>query len=354
MANPIPLHPNLALNLGLAIVAASNTPLLLLDDELTVIAASTSFCLAFQIAPDSVQDFKLFELGRGEWDRPQLRSLLKTTARGFTQVEAYEMDLSRAGRETRRLVLSAQKLDYGDDQHVRIILAVADVTDARLADKVKDDLLREKALLVQEVQHRVANSLQIIASVLMQSARKMNSEESRFHIQAAHQRVMSVAAVQKRLSASGLGDVELRPYLKGLCESLSASMIPDHDQLLLDVTADDTVTSSETSISLGLIVTELVINALKHAFPGHRKGRITVAYQAHGPKWSLTVGDNGIGISNVSGGSKSGLGTSIVEALARQLDAEVDVTNAHPGTEVTVRHSRTPFLVGQQVGHTPV
>jgi two-component sensor histidine kinase len=354
MADPIPLHPDLALDLGLAIVAFSNTPLLLLDDELTVIAASTSFCLAFQIGPENVRDFKLFELGRGEWDRPQLHSLLKTTARGFAQVEAYEMDLARAGRETRRLVLSAHKLDYGDDENVRIILSVADVTDARVAEKVKDDLLREKALLVQEVQHRVANSLQIIASVLMQSARKMNSDESRFHLEAAHQRVMSVAAVQKRLSASSLGDVELRSYLKGLCESLSASMIPDHDQLSLEVTADDTVTSSEVSVSLGLIVTELVINALKHAFPNYRKGRITVAYQAYGPRWSLTVGDNGIGISNVPGGSKSGLGTSIVEALARQLDAEVDVTNAHPGTEVTIRCIQAPALVALGISHTPI
>jgi two-component sensor histidine kinase len=354
MADLLPLHLEPALNLGPAIVVASHTPLLLLDDELTIVAASLSFCAAFQINPRSVRDFKLFELGHGEWDRPQLQSLLKATSRGFTEVEAYEMDLVRSGRETRRLILSAQKLNYGDEEKVRIILAVADVTDARLAEKIKDDLLRERALLVREVQHRVANSLQIIASVLMQSARKMNSEESRFHLEAAHQRVMSVAEVQKRLSVSGGGDVELRSYLKGLCESLSASMIPDRDQLSLEVTADDTVTSSEVSISLGLIVTELVINALKHAFPGHRKGKITVDYQAQGRRWSLTVVDNGIGISNAPGGSKSGLGTSIIEALARQLDAEVDVANAHPGTEVTIRHTQAPALVAQRTSHAPV
>ncbi|WP_281409849.1 histidine kinase dimerization/phosphoacceptor domain -containing protein [Methylobacterium sp. BTF04] len=88
------------------------------------------------------------------------------------------MDLDRPGRGVRRLVLKAQKLEYRDPENVRLLITVADVTDARAAEKLKDDLVREKAVLLQEVQHRVANSLQIIASVLMQSARTVNSDES--------------------------------------------------------------------------------------------------------------------------------------------------------------------------------
>ena len=76
-----------------------------------------------------------------------------------------------------------------------------DVTDARIAEKLKDDLLKEKAVLLQELQHRVANSLQIIASVLMQSARRVQSDEARTHLQQAHQRVMSVASLQHHLAA---------------------------------------------------------------------------------------------------------------------------------------------------------
>ena len=106
---------------------------------------------------------------------PQLRSLLRATLSGAAELDAYEMDLKRAGRGTRRLVLTAHHLAYGDAAQTRLLLAVTDVTDARLAERLKDDLLREKAILYQELQHRIANSLQIIASVLMQSARRVPS-----------------------------------------------------------------------------------------------------------------------------------------------------------------------------------
>jgi hypothetical protein len=136
------------------------------------------------------------------------------------------------------LILNAQKLDYGDDKNVRLLVAVSDVTDARAAARVKDDLIREKAVLLQELQHRVANSLQIVASVLMQSARRVNSDEARGYLYDAHSRVMSVATVQQQLAASRLGDVALRPYFTDLCHSIGASMIRDHDQLSLKVKAD--------------------------------------------------------------------------------------------------------------------
>ena len=149
--------------------------------------------------------------GAGEWDVPQLRSLLNATLSGAAEVDAYEMDLKRDGRAPRRLVITAHQLDYGDAANVRLLLAVSDVTDARLAERLKDDLLREKAILFQELQHRVANSLQIIASVLMQSARRVPSAETRSHLYDAHSRVMSVAALQQQLAASKLGDVRAAP-----------------------------------------------------------------------------------------------------------------------------------------------
>jgi two-component sensor histidine kinase len=332
------VHPDAMQSLGLAIVASSTSPLVLLDGDLRVVGASATFFRAFQIEPAAAPGRLLFELGDGEWDVRQLRSLLQATASGDAEIDAYEMDLAIGRGEPRRLVLNAQKLAFGEATADFILLSVVDVTDARLAAKLKDDLLREKAILLQELQHRVANSLQIIASVILQSARKVTSDESRLHLTDAHNRVMSVAALQQQLSASRLGEVELRAYFRKLCDSIGASMIRDHDQLVLEVKADDSTSEADVSVSLGLIVTELVINCLKHAFPGGRLGKIEVGYESQGPNWTLSVADNGVGMPKDAASSTPGLGTSIVDALANQLDATVIVAEAHPGTIVSVAH----------------
>jgi two-component sensor histidine kinase len=326
---------DIALNLALSLISASVAPVLLLDGDLSVVAASKSFLETFDIGADEVPSARLADLGDGEWNVPQLWSLLKATAYGQASIRAYEMDLKTRGGE-RRLVLNAQRLDYGIGQSVRLLLSIQDVTEARANERQKDNLIREKAVLVQEVQHRVANSLQIIASVLMQGVRKVGTDESRDHLRDAHQRIMSVAAVQRQLAGSELGDVELRSYFTDLCRSIGDSMIRDHNQLTLKVTVDDSVASSGKSVSLGLIVTELVINAIKHAFPNDRDGEIAVDYRAHGDGWTLMVCDDGVGKAANPNAGKPGLGTGIVQALANQLGAVIDIAEGNPGLRISI------------------
>jgi two-component sensor histidine kinase len=328
------------MSLALAVIESSTAPLLLLDNSLRVVAASTAFCRTFDVDPERIVDRFLGEVGTGEWNKPQLRVLLEATAGGNADIDAYEMDLSGPLRGVRKLVVNARRLEYAPEQPVRLLMTVEDVTVARADDKLRDDLLREKGILLQELQHRVANSLQIIASVILQSARKAQSDETRLHLKDAHSRVMSVAALQQQLAASRLGAVELAPYFTQLCKSIAASMIQDPARLAIKVEADDSATDADVSVSLGLIVTELVINALKHAFPGGRSGTIVVGYQAHGPNWTLSVRDDGVGMPKDAASATPGLGTSIVEALARQLHARIQVEHQHPGTLVSVVHSQ--------------
>ena len=340
MVDPMPLPNETVTSLAMALIESSKAPLLLLDDEVLVIGASTSFCNTFNLDPATIANRRLVDLGAGEWDVPQLNSLLRATIAGAAEIDAYEMDLVREGKATCRLILSAHKLDYFDTEKVRVVLAATDVTATRLAEKQKDDLVREKHVLLQELQHRVANSLQIIASVLMQSARRVQSKETRLHLHDAHNRVMSIAMLQKQLAVTQLKDVELRSYFADLCKSIAASMIADPRQLLLETIVDDTTTNSDVSVSMGLIVTELVINAIKHAFPDQTAGgKITVSFAANDGAWLLSVSDNGAGMPHGKNGGKPGLGTGIVEALSKQLDASVTAVDASPGTRGEGRHA---------------
>jgi chemotaxis protein methyltransferase CheR len=109
------------------------------------------------------------------------------------------------------------------------------------------------------------------------------------------------------------------------------------------VNAEGAATSSSHAVSIGLIVTELVLNAVKHAFPGDRSdGTVIVAYDLAEPNWRLTVSDNGIGrTEGHSDVTNPGLGTTIIEALAKQLDARVNVLMNPLGTTVSITHA--PF-----------
>ena len=320
-------------SLALAVITSSNAPALLIDDALNVVAASDSFVSTFDIDPERRQGRKLAELGEGEWGTPELGTMLRATAAGSARIENHEIDLARSGRPDRRLIVNARKLAYSDQDHVRLLVSVTDVTDERRTEDLKDRLLREKEVLLQELQHRVANSLQIIASVLMQSARRVQSGRARGHLRDAGNRVLSVAALQRQLSASCVEDVALGAYFGELCASIGASMISPGHRVVLTATADRSVAKPEDSVRLGLIVTELVINALKHGDPGNRRWTIGVDYRAQGSGWTLGVRDTGAGMAREI---KAGLGTSIVDALARQLGATVRIEPANPGTSVSV------------------
>jgi two-component sensor histidine kinase len=325
-------------DLAEAIVDAIREPLLVLDPDLRVIAASRAFYRTFAVTPRKTEGQLVFELGDGQWNIPGLRTLLEDVIPKHRTVEAYEVEHEFPTIGRRVMLLNARRVFDENGSASAILLAIEDVTRRRETEREKDELLQQKEILLQEMQHRVANSLQIIASILLLKARAVQSEETRIHLQDAHQRVMSVATVQQQLHASGLNEgIEIGPYLTKLCSSLGASMIGERRPLLIKVKATSGRAVSSEAVSLGLIVTELVINALKHGFPSGEEGEILVKYEAQNSGWQLSVSDNGSGPKGAAGEpSHTGLGTSIVEALAHQLAATVQKTSGPQGTTVSI------------------
>jgi two-component sensor histidine kinase len=330
--------------LAQGIVDTVREPVLVLDRELRVIAASRSFYSTFMVRPEDTKGRLLYALGDGQWDIQKLRVLLEKIIPEQGVMEGYEVEHEFPGLGHRTMCLNARQVFYEEGANVTILLGMEDITDRRLLEREKDELLRQKDVLLQELEHRIANSLTIIASIILMKARTVLSEETRLHLEDAHVRVMSIAAVQKQLHASGLGSIEVAPYLLKLCETLATSMIGDTRPISLIVTGDGGSATSRQAESIGLIVTELVMNALKHAFPGENiAGQITVAYERAGTNWKLSVSDNGIGRPDgVFAQGKSGLGTGIIKALAHQLDAQVETVAGPQGTTVFITHATFP------------
>lgn len=331
-----------AIALAQAIVDTVPDPLVILEEDLRVVAASRSFHQTFGFGPDEVRGRFLYEIGDGQWDIPELRHLLDVLVKKQSDVEGYEIerDFPVIGRRT--MLLNARKVFYETGTHTTVLLTFDDVTARRAVELKIQELLAEKDTLLEEIQHRVANSLQIIASILLIKARTVQSEETRLQLHDAHRRVLSVAAVQQHLNVSGLNQpIEIANYLTKLCETLAQSMIGDSRPISLTVKSDRGTAPSRDAVSIGLVVTELVMNALKHAFPEpKRDAAIIVSYRVAGSDWKLTVSDNGIGKATfATDDGKGGLGTSLIQALGKQLAAQVETDSKPTGTSVSMTHA---------------
>ncbi len=333
-----------AQTLAQAIVNTIVEPFLVLDEKFHVLAASRSFYQTFKVDPGQTQGALLYALGDGQWDIPALRMLLETIIPEKTAMDGFEVshDFPTIGHRT--MLLNARKVLYDHSSTITILLAFNDITARRSIEKEKEELLarteellRQKDVLLREMEHRVANSLQIIASILLLKARSVTSEETRQHLKDAHQRVLSVAEVQRHLhTEAGLEEIDVVSYLSKLCSSLASSMVGDVQPIAVNVTAQGGRIDSQKAVSLGLIVTELVLNAIKYAFPMEKaKALIQVTYETDGGDWKLTVSDNGAG-KPATIVANAGLGTAIVEALVKQLEAKIEVISDSNGTSVSV------------------
>lgn len=341
-----------------AIVNSIPEPFLVLDANLRVLEVSHCFYHIFKVSPEQTVGSLLYDLGNGQWDIPALRLILETILPEKGELDDFEVehDFSDIGHKI--MLLNARKVTYDDAGTMAILLAFRDITERRAIEQEKaallersEELRRHNAMLLEEMRHRVANSLQIIASILLIKAQAVSSQETRLHLEDAHKRVLSVATVQQYLHMTdGIEQVEVCGYLEKLCEGLAGSMVSDSQPVTVSVVCDTGMIASAHAVSIGLIVTELVINALKYAFPTSKKDAVVIiGYEISGTNWTLTVSDNGVGKSDKSPPTGGGLGTTIVDALAQQLKAKVEITNSSTGLRVAITHatfaSRLPKAV---------
>src|SRR6185369_15574814 len=154
-------------------------------------------------------------------------------------MEGYEVEHEFPGIGRRTMYLNARQVVYKEGAETTILLGIEDVTERRVLEREKDELLRQKEVMLEELQHRIANSLQIIAGIILMKATRVDSEETRAHLQDAHKRVMSIAAVQAQLQAAGtMGPIDMVPYLTKLAATLATSMIGENRQITVKVIGD--------------------------------------------------------------------------------------------------------------------
>lgn len=214
--------------------------------------------------------------------------------------------------------------------------AEAEVRAAR--DRFKA-LAEERALLMREVNHRVGNSLAIVSSLLRMHANRAQRPEVSAALSDAEARIHAVARVHRHLYTSDdIRSVSLNLYLKSLIEDLRRSIEEGGAELTLD--ADPVEIDPDRAVAAGVLVTELVINAKKHAYPAS-KGQIRVGLRAiNGDSAELSVEDDGVGSANGASLAPDGLGTIIIQAMGVKLGGKIVFDASHKGTRAKLTFAR--------------
>src|SRR6478672_9963137 len=210
-------------------------------------------------------------------------------------------------------------------------------------------LAAERELLLREVNHRVGNSLQIIASLLHLQANSSNQEDVKAALTNAMGRVAAVAQVHRRLyTAHDLKSVLLNQYLDALLEDLRRSA-EGNKMSRLTLKAEPIEIDPDRAVAIGIIVNELIMNAVKYAYPDGA-GPIHVDLSALGDDVVLSISDDGVGLNAKTDPRSTGMGQRIVTAMASKLDASVERDPTHAGTRILLRFPRLNEPAAVQVG----
>lgn len=235
-------------------------------------------------------------------------------------------------------VMRDNEIDY-------MLIIGSDITERKYAEEEIKASLKDKEILLKEIHHRVKNNLQIISSLLeLQETFVIEDPTAVNVLHESQNRVQSMALIHEMLYQSkDLSHISFLDYIMNLVSNLFTSY-GEKMNIKLTYNIADTFFNIETSIPLGLIISELVSNSLKYAFPDGKTGEITTSLQCDNTRFELIISDNGIGlpedidIRNI----KSSLGLQLVNSLVNQLDGTIKLDRSQ-GTKYTIKFKELKY-----------
>ena len=222
--------------------------------------------------------------------------------------------------------------------NISYILGIAsDITDQKIAANEIESSLKEKNLLLQEIHHRVKNNMQIISSLLNLQTQYVDEKEAINVLMESQNRVKSMAMIHEKLYLSNdLTNVNFVDYIQSLVLNLFYSYNTEDTWIKPILEIENVCLNMETAVPCGLIISELVSNSLKYAFPNERKGEILVSLKSVDDKYELIIRDNGVGLpEEIDFNNLETLGLLLVNNLTEQIDGELTIKRS-PETEFKI------------------
>jgi PAS domain S-box-containing protein len=279
------------------------------------------------------------------WPTPEVRAEFLSLVREKGSIYNSEFPLIRKDGTQFDALMSAKTIFITGEPHLLTI--VRDVTELQLAHEEVRKSLVEKDVLLREIHHRVKNNMQVVASLLRLQARQVDDETVQEMFEKSQSRIRSMSLVHEQLYQSeDFAHIGFQDYLEKLVSNVAGTFVENKNQITVTVDTPNLDLSIDSSIPCGLIVTELVSNAYKYAFPKGRHGTISIkADKDDDDMINLRIEDDGIGIpKDIDLEKTESLGLKLVYMLAEhQLSGKVEVDREN-GTRFHVRFKDTRFV----------
>ncbi len=321
-----------------SIVDTIRDPLVVLENDMTIVTASQAFLTIFGITQAETKGRRVSELLQHQWDVPALRHLMEKVLPENKPIESFEIEDVFPGLGRRVFNLNARKISQPGNHAHRMLLVFEDVTDRKQRE-------RDAITLTNEISHRIKNNLQIIVGLIAYESRWTAAPCVQGY-QAMQTRIGAIAQLYDLISQSSRGrTVAVDAYLKEIAKTMSASLLGNASGIKIEVKAEPLEIDPERAVPFGLLVNELATNAIKHAFPGGT-GNVVLSVEQSGDEIELCVSDNGVGIQGKDPDSKRApekRGSDYVAIFVRQLGGTI-VPSVVEETGTTVR-VRLPLLL---------
>ena len=241
-------------------------------------------------------------------------------------------------------MLIAGSTGTGSEEEKGAIMVLLDITGRKEAERALKNALAIKDTLLCEVHHRIKNNLQAVSSVLDLGALKSDSPEAKQVIWEGQSRINAMALVHEKLYQSDDPErVDLKPYVEDLVRNIASTFSREGTSIDLKVDVQDLKFNSETAVSCGFMINELITNSYKYAFPHDRDGNVLVKLsEPEAGLYKLTVSDDGVGLCQDI--APENMGLRMVRSIATQLDGSFDVSS-NGGTRITVEFRSAPEMV---------
>lgn len=314
------------------IVDTLREPLLVLDGDLQIIAASRAFYLKFKVDAEQAIGRNLADLGNGQWANAELIRLLDHVVPDESTIEDYEITHEFPKIGTRTVLLNARKIFREGNNSKTLLLAMEDVTERRRLEVERDRALDHSNRLLDELNHRIMNSMSMIGSVISMEGRTLSDDECKAAFMRMRSRIEAIGTLYRTLSRTAAVDsVKADGYLTEIIRDAVTAMEVSPGAIDLDILIEDISLSTRIAVPLGLITNELATNSLKYAYEGRDKGTLGLRVVTEKDGVELTIWDDGPGIDE-NARVDSGLGQKLVEAFVQQLGGALNRTSGKDGT----------------------